>query len=436
MPELKTKSISSLQSVYIVDGSRTPFLKARGKTGPFAAADLAVAAGRDLLSRQPFSPRTIGEVIIGCVMPREDEANIGRIIGLRLGCGPSVPGWTVQRNCASGMQSLDSAIKDIALGRHDLVLAGGTEAMSRAPLIFKPAMANWFANLNKAKNMGAKLNAMLKFRMSYLTPIIALMKALTDSLVGLNMGQTAEELAYRFNISRQEMDEFSVRSHKRVADAQDNQLLDEIVTLYDTQGKFYAEDDGLRRDSSLEKLARLKPFFDRKFGRVTAANSSQVTDGAAILLLASEKAVKDYQLPILGRVVDTQWAALPPEIMGLGPVMSTTPLLLRNKLSLSDIEYWEINEAFATQVLACLKAWESDVFCRDHLGLKGAFGSIDQARLNVDGGAVALGHPVGASGARIVLHLLKVLKRNRAKRGIASICIGGGQGGTMLIETE
>jgi len=420
--------------IYIVDGARTPFLKARGKPGPFSASDLAVLAGRDLLSRQSFSPEEVGEVIVGSVMPSEDEANIGRLIGLRLGCGEHVPAWTVQRNCASGMQSIDSAIKDIILGRHDLVLVGGAEAMSRAPLILKPEMAAWLADLNASKNIAAKLSTFARFRPSYLSPIIALIRGLRDPLYGLNMGQTAEILAHQFNISREEMDGFSVRSHQRVAKAYDDKQFSEVVTVYDSMGHFYDYDNGMRRDSSVEKLAKLKPFFDKRFGKVTAANSSQITDGAAMLLLASEDAVKRHNLPTMGRIVDVQWAALSPEVMGLGPVMSATPLLQRNKLSLSDVDYWEINEAFAAQVLACVRAWESDAFCREHLGLDAAFGSLDEERLNVDGGAVALGHPVGASGARIVLHLLHVLKNQNAKRGVAAICIGGGQGGAMLVE--
>jgi len=420
--------------VYIIDGARTPFLKARGKTGPFSASDLTVVAGRDLLARQPFSPKDIDEVILGCVMPREDEANIARIVGLRLGCGKSVPGWTVQRNCGSGMQSLDSAVKDIAIGRHDLVLAGGAEAMSRAPLILKPEMANWLAGFYAAKNIGVKLSMLTKLRPAYFAPIISLVCGLRDPLYGVDMGQTAEILAHQFDISREKMDLYALRSHLRLAQAQDNNFLSEVVTAYDSNGRFYNFDDGVRRDSDMMKLAKLKPFFDKRFGKVTAANSSQVSDGAAMLLLASEVAIEKYKLPIMGRIVDTQWAALNPETMGLGPVMAATPLLQRHNMGLADVEYWEINEAFAAQVLACLKAWESDAFCQEHLGLQTAFGTLDQTRLNVDGGAVALGHPIGASGARIVLHLLHVLKRNKAKQGVAAICIGGGQGGAMLIE--
>lgn len=420
--------------VYVVDGARTPFLKARGKPGPFSASDLAVSAGRELLARQPFASTDIGEVIMGCMMPSVDEANIARVIALRLGCGKSIPAWTVQRNCASGMQSIDSAIKDIALGRHDLVLAGGTEAMSRAPLLFNNGMVNWLAGMWGAKSFPAKLKQMIAFRPHFLAPVIALLKGLTDPMVNLSMGQTAEKIAYLFHITRQQMDEFAMESHRRVAAAQENNYFADVLPAYGTKGDFYLADDGVRQDTSMEKLATLKPFFDKKFGSVTAGNSSQVTDGAALLLLASKEAVQKYKLPVLARLVDVEWSGLDPSVMGLGPVYAATGLLKRYNLRREDIDYWEINEAFAAQVLGCLAAWEDEKFCRDNLGLDKAFGKIDPSRLNVDGGAIALGHPVGASGARIVLRLIDILKRENAKRGIASICIGGGQGGAMLIE--
>lgn len=430
----KSHTYKLAKPVYIVDGARTPYLKARGKPGEFSAADLAVDAGRALLMRQPFAPTDIDEVVMGCVMPREDEANIGRIIALRLGCGKAVPGWTVQRNCGSGMQSIDCAVQDICSGRYDLVLAGGTESMSHAPLLWNQGMVEWLADLNGAKGIGAKLAAIVKFRPSFLRPIIALIHGLSDPVVGLNMGQTAENLAYLFHITREQMDAFSARSHQRLAKAQAEGYLKEITPIYTPNGEVYDKDNGVRPDSTVETLAKLKPYFDKKFGLVTAGNSSQITDGAAMILLASEEAVKKYQLPTLGRILDTQWAALPPEQMGLGPVYASTPLLVRNGLGLSDIDYWEINEAFAAQVLACIAAWEDAEYCRKHFGLADAMGTLDQDRLNVDGGAIALGHPVGSTGTRIVLHLLEVLKRNNARRGIATLCIGGGQGGAMLLE--
>ncbi len=425
---------NSRREVYIVDGARTPFLKARGKSGSFSASDLAINVGRELLARQPFAPTDLGEVILGCVMPSVDEANIGRVVALRLGCGKAMPAWTVQRNCASGMQALDSAVKDIATGRHDLVLAGGTEAMSRAPLLLSQAMVNWLSGLWSAKGFAAKAKQWTAFRPYFIKPVIAILRGLTDPLVNLSMGQTAENLAYRFNITREQMDAFSLESHQRVAAAQDKHYFTDVLPAFGYKGDYYTADDGVRRDTSMEKLAELKPFFDKKFGLVTAGNSSQVTDGAALLILASKEAVKKYNLPVLARIVDTQWAGLDPAEMGLGPVYASTALLQRYNLHLNDIDYWEINEAFAAQVLACLAAWESDEYCRQYLGLSKAFGKIDPKRLNVDGGAVALGHPIGASGARIVLRLVEILKRTQTTRGVATICIGGGQGGAMLIE--
>jgi len=424
------------QPVYVVDGARTPFLKARNRPGPFAASDLATQAGRALLARMPFAPEQLDEVILGCASPSPDEVNIGRVVALRMGCGLKVPGWTVMRNCASGMQAIDSALTNIRNGRSSLVLAGGVDALSRAPLLYSDRMVLWFANFSSARTMGDKAAAFLKLPPAeVLKPVIGIMKGLTDPMVGLMMGQTAENLAFRFGISRRDMDECAAQSHRRVLDAQKaGYFNDEIAPLFDRDGKLYTGDDGVREDSTPENLAKLKPFFDRKFGNVTAGNSSQITDGAAWVVLASEAAVAKHGLPVLGTIVDSEWAGLDPAQMGLGPVHAATPIMQRHGLALNDLDAWEINEAFAAQVIACLRAWESEEYCRNDLGLTHALGTLDAARLNVDGGAIALGHPVGASGARIVLHLLNVLKRNGGKRGIASICIGGGQGGAMLVE--
>jgi acetyl-CoA C-acetyltransferase len=426
--------LASGRTVFIVDGRRTPFLRARGKPGPFHAADLAFQAGRSLLYQQPFTATDFDQVILGCVMPGVDEANIARVVALRLGCGDRVPAWTVQRNCASGLQSLDCAAQDIASGRSDLVLAGGVEAMSHAPLLFSETMAAWLGSFSSARTSSAKLKAIAAFRPALLKPVIGLLRGLTDPIVGLNMGQTAEILAHRFDISREHMDSFALRSHQRLAAAQQAGHLDEIEVIYDQRGRYYDADDGLRADSSMEKLARLKPVFDRPFGKITAGNSAQITDGATWLILASENAVKQYELPVLGRVIDSQWVGVNPSQMGLGPVHAMAPLMIRNGFDSGDIDYWEINEAFAVQVQACLSAWQDETYCHQELGLEQAFAAIDEDRLNVDGGGVSIGHPVGASGARIVLHLLNTLKRTGGKRGIASLCIGGGQGGAMLLE--
>ncbi len=427
----------SFQPVYVVDGARSPFLKAQKGPGPFAASDLAVQAGRALLLRQPFLPSDLDEVILGCAAPSPDETNIGRMVALRLGCGNKVPGWTVMRNCASGMQALDSAIANIHNGRAQLVLAGGVDALSRAPLLYSDLMVRWFAAMMGMRTVNQKIGHFLKLHpAALLTPVIGLMKGLTDPVCGLLMGQTAENLAWKFGIDRQQMDAFAVRSHQRVMAGRAAGHYGEIVPVVDDKGNIYSEDDGVRADASLAGMAKLKPFFDKKYGNITAANSSQITDGAAWLILASEEAVRKWNLKPLGRIVDSQWAGLEPEQMGLGPVHAATPILRRHGLALNDLDAWELNEAFAAQVMGCLEAWQSDDYCREQLGLPGALGALDEDRMNVDGGAIAIGHPVGASGARIVLHLLHVLREKKARRGMAAICIGGGLGGAMLVETE
>jgi acetyl-CoA C-acetyltransferase len=400
----------------------------------FKHADLGIYAARSLLLRMPFEPTEFDEVIFGSTMPGPDEANLARVVALRLGCGDHVPAYTVQRNCASGMQALDNAAMSIASGRSDLVLAGGIEAMSHAPLLFHPKMVNWLADWWGAKSVSQRLKLLTRFSPRMLAPVIALLKGLTDPVVGLNMGQTAEQIAWRFGITREQMDQFAVESHLKLHQAQENGELDEIVPVYDGNGNVFEIDDGVRPDSSIEKLAKLRPAFDKPYGQVTPGNSSQITDGAAALVLASEKAVKQHDLPVMARLVSTEWAALTPAEMGLGPAHSIAPLLKSQRLKIDDIDYWEINEAFAAQVLAVIAALKDKDYCKNQLGLRSAVGEIPLEKLNIHGGAIALGHPVGTSGARIVLHLAKLLEQKNAKTGIASLCIGGGQGGAMLIE--
>ncbi len=420
--------------VFIVDGARTPILKARGRRGPFSASDLATRLGRAFLSRVPLDTSLIDEVILGCVMPSEREANIGRVAALRMGLSEQIPAWTVQRNCASGLQSIDSAMNRIQLGVSDVVLAGGAESMSRAPVMFPDHYIDWLAGMMSAKSMGAKLQQALRFRFSMFNPNFALEKGLTDPVVSLNMGETAEKIAQRFGISRQAMDEFAVQSHVRLARAIEEDVFgEEVIPLFDQKGKVYQSDDGVRADSSVEKLAKLKPVFERPYGKVTAGNSSQISDGAAWLMLASEEIVERYHIEPMAELKQVRWAGLDPSEMGLGPVHAVANLLDDTSLNVKDIDYWEINEAFAAQVLACQAALESQEYCQQYLNLD-APGKIPEDRLNIHGGAVACGHPVGMSGARITLHLANTLRIKNAHRGIASLCIGGGQGGAILIE--
>ena len=398
--------------VYLVDGARTPFLKAPGGPGPFTPVDLAVQCGRPLLMRQPMPRDAFDLVILGCVNVIQDEMNPARVAALRLGMGDEQVAFTVQINCGSGMQSIDTAFRYIRDGSHEMILAGGTEALSHAPLVYNREATEWFGGMARAKGALDKAAKLTELRPDFFSPVIGLERGLTDPITALNMGQTAEVLAHRFGIDRETADAYAVDSHKRLAAAQaDGRLDGEVLPAFDRDGVAHAKDDGVRPDNSMDQLAKLGPAFEKPYGKVTAGNSSQITDGASWVILASETAVKAHGLDPIARLVDSEWAALDPSIMGLGPVLSSTPLAQRHGLSVEDIDLWEINEAFAAQVLSCLAAWQDDDFCREVLGYDAAFGRIDRGRLNVDGGAISLGHPVGASE-----------------------CIGGGLGGAMLLE--
>ncbi len=333
------------------------------------------------------------------------------------------------------MQSIDTAFHNISSGRADLILAGGTEALSHAPLLYTDEAVNWFADLFAAKTTSAKLKVFQRLKPSLFKPSIGLLRGLTDPVVKLNMGQTAELLAHIFNISREQADAYAVESHHRLSRAHDSGWLEEREPMIGPDGTVYDHDTGLRPENTIQAVGKLKPAFERPDGKVTAGNSSQISDGASWVILASPAAVERHGLEPLARIVDSEWAALDPSVMGLGPVLASTPLVTRNGLVLDDIGAWEINEAFAAQVLACIEAWSQPEFCRDILDLQLPFGRIDPERLNVDGGAISLGHPVGTSGNRIVIHLVHVMKRFKAKFGVATECIGGGQGGAMLLES-
>lgn len=419
--------------VYIVDGARTPFLKAKVGPGPFTPVDLAVQAGRPLLARQPFGEQAIDLVVLGCVNVIADEMNPARVAALRLGLGDDQVAFTVQINCGSGMQSIDTGFRYIRDGTHDIILAGGAEALSHTPLVLREDAVEWYAQIAQADGTLERAKLLGKVRPDFFKPVVGLERGLTDPISTLNMGQTAEILAYRFGITREAADEYAVSSHQRLARAHSEGWL-EIEPAIARDGSVFDHDDGVRPDTNMDSLAKLKPAFERPHGKVTPGNASQITDGASWVVLASEAAVEAHDLTPLARIVDSAWSALDPAVMGLGPVLCATALLRRCDMTREDVGLWEINEAFAAQVLACLEAWKDPAFCRDVLGLDEAFGAIDRDRLNVDGGAIAVGHPVGTSGNRIVQHLANAMQRLEKDRGIATECIGGGQGGAMMLE--
>jgi acetyl-CoA acetyltransferase family protein len=344
-----------------------------------------------------------------------------------------VPGFTVHRNCASGMESVADAALRIRAGGAGLILAGGIESMSQIPLQYTYEYVVWLEGLMRAKTPAQKLAAFARFRPALLQPRISLMEGLTDLTCGLNMGETAEVLAREFRISRERQDEFALESHRRTIAARER-LREEIVPVFAPPSCAMVQDDvGPREGQTIEALAKLKPFFDRRNGTVTVGNSCPVTDGAVALLIGNEATAKRWPAP-LGRIRAFAFAGLEPRRMGLGPVFAITRALDQAGLALDDIDLIEINEAFAAQVLACLEASKSADFARRELGRDRALGEIPREKLNVNGGAIALGHPVGASGARLLLTLLLEMRRRGLKRGVAALCVGGGQGAAFVVE--
>ncbi|HYM81703.1 MAG TPA: acetyl-CoA C-acyltransferase [Candidatus Limnocylindria bacterium] len=421
---------------WILAGLRTPFAKAGGLLRKTPAYELGRVVVAELLSRHDVDPGRLDEVILGnCAQPAE-AANIARVTALRAGVPEPVPAVTVHRNCASGMEAVAHAADKIVAGRARLVLAGGIESMSQIPLQYTFEYAEWLGGLARAKTPLQKLGALGRFRARMLRPRIALAEGLTDLVCGLNMGETAEVLSREFRISREQQDQFALMSHQRAVAARPR-LREEIVPLFPPPDREIVQDDvGPREGQTLEALAKLKPYFDRKNGTVTVGNSCQVTDGGVALLVGDEEAARKWPTPPLGRIRSFAFAGLAPSRMGLGPVYASAKALAAADLALSDCELFEINEAFAAQVVACLEATRSLEFARRDLGRDRPLGEIPIELLNVNGGAIALGHPVGASGARLLLTLLHEMRRRGLKRGLASLCVGGGQGAAFVLERD
>jgi acetyl-CoA acetyltransferase family protein len=428
------------ERIAIIAGFRSPMGKAGGVLKNITAHDLGARILKEVVMRSKIDPQKIDEVIIGnCGQPAE-AANIARVIALKAGISQNVPAFTVHRNCASGMEAMTSAMSKIQNGESQIIAAGGVESMSNFPLMFGKKMTALFANLMKAKTLQQKISTIATFRLAFLQPVIGVVQGLTDPISGLIMGCTAENVAKDFTISRQEQDEFSLRSHQKAEAAIATGIFkEEIIPVFnndENNSLMIEEDEGVRKGQTMEALAKLKPYFEKGTGTVTVANSSQITDGAAFAILTSESKAKELGLEVLGYIRDFAYAGLDPSRMGLGPVFAAKKLFDKSGLSVKDFDLFEINEAFAAQVIGCQRAFASDEFAQKHFGLDKALGEINSEILNVNGGGVALGHPVGMSGARIIIHLLRELKRRGKNRGLASLCIGGGQGGAVVVEVE
>jgi acetyl-CoA acyltransferase len=426
--------VSPRRGVVIVDGVRTPFCKSWGVLNQLPADELCRITIGEALARVDLDPNVIDEVIIGNIAQPAESTTIARVAALKGGVPRRVPAWAVNQNCGSGMQAIAAAYHRIESGAADVIIAGGVESMSRIPFQLGQAFTDDVMRYRRARTLPQRLAALWKARLRDLLPVSALEVGLRDAICGLNMGETAEVLARRFHITRQEQDAFALESHARAVAARER-LRQEIVPVY-PRPRFepVLDDIGPREDQTLEQLARLKPAFDRKNGTVTPGNSCMLTDGAAALIVASEERARALGLPYLGRIRSYGFAGLDPVVMGLGPVYATAIALERAGASLADLQLIEINEAFAAQVLAVRKAFASAEFARGELGLKGALGEIDPGITNVNGGAIALGHPVGCSGARLTLTLLKEMARRDLGLGLATLCIGGGQGAALILE--
>lgn len=422
--------------IAILEGARTPFSKAGGSLSGHSAHDLGAFALKAALDRSGLRPEEVDEVIVGNVAQPADAANMARVCALKAGFPERVPAMTVNRNCASGMQALATAAERILAGEAEIVAVGGAESMSNIPLLFGPGMTALFSRVFRARSPLQKLRAWAGFRPSFLSPVVGIQQGLTDPVSGLNMGQTAEVLAREFGISRAAQDAFALESHRKALDAAER-LAREIapVPRPPSWDRLLDRDEGPRKDASEAALAKLRPYFDRVAGTVTTGNSCPVTDGAAAMVVCSEEKAASLGKEPLGYLVDWAWAGLAPSRMGLGPVFATSRLLEKTALGIDDFDLVELNEAFAAQVLACLAAFDSDGFARKELGREAKIGAIDPLRLNVNGGAIALGHPVGATGARLVLTILHELRRRGARRGLATLCIGGGQGAAFALES-
>jgi acetyl-CoA acetyltransferase family protein len=423
----------------IVDGIRTPFCKAYGKLKTVGADDLGAFAVKELMIRTGYSPDSIDEVIFGNVAQPIHAANIARVIALKAGLPQATPAFTVHRNCASGMQAFTSAAEKIAAGNADVVLVGGTESMSNIPLLYGPEMTDLFTRLSRAKTPIQKLKTLASFRPAHLKPIIALEQGLTDPVCGLIMGLTAERLAREFQITREQQDQFALESHRRATAAMEAGFLDEELVPIPVPPRYteiQQSDEGPRPNQSIDDLQKLRPYFDRKTGTVTVGNASQVTDGAVAALVMSEEKARAEGLEPLGYLQNYAYAALGGDRMGLGPVYATAKLLDQTGLALEDFDLIELNEAFAAQAIACDRAFSSHTFAEKYLDRNRAVGMIDPAKMNVNGGAIALGHPVGATGARLIITLLKELRRRGLQRGLATLCVGGGQGAALSLEVN
>ncbi|HEU4456500.1 MAG TPA: acetyl-CoA C-acyltransferase FadI [Longimicrobium sp.] len=423
--------------VAIVEGCRTPFAKSGTDFKDLTSTELGKMAVRELISRAELDVELIDHVVFGTVVQSVKEPNIAREVTLGSGIPPRVPAFTVGRACASSNQAITSAAEQIALGMADVVIAGGAESLTDIPILFSPEMRNALVRASKARSLGERVKAFSTIRPRNLAPVTP---AIAEPTTGLTMGESAEQMAQQNGITREEQDRWALRSHQLAAAATaDGRLTAEIAPAYipPKYDRVVTSDNGIRADTSLEKLAQLKPVFDRKYGTVTAGNASPLTDGGSAVLLMSEEKAKALGYTPLGYIRSYAYASLSPSDQLLqGPVYAAPVAFDRAGLTMKDIDLLEIHEAFAAQVLSNLQWFDSDKIAKERLGRDKAIGIPDEDRINVMGGSIAIGHPFGATGGRVTITLLNELKRRGGQFGMISVCAAGAMGFVMIVERE
>ncbi len=423
--------------VAVVDGCRTPFAKAGTDLANMDVVDLASAAAGELIARSGIDPTEINLSVFGCVIPALHAPNLGREVVFRLSLPHDVVGTTVNLACASSNRAMTFGAEAILAGEAEVVLAGGAESLSNVPILFSKNASRMFMALSKAKTLPQKLAAIAKLRPADLAPVAP---AIAEYTTGQTMGESAEKMAKENAISRRSQDEIALMSHHRAAAAQaDGRFAEQIATVFPPPGydRPVGKDNGVRADTSMEALARLKPVFDRRYGTLTAGNSSPLTDGGSAVLLMSEDKAKALGYRPLGYLRSYAFAAVDPANQLLqGPAYAAPAALDAAGVTLADLDLVEMHEAFAAQILSNLKGFASAKFAREELGRSAPLGVVDLDKFNVTGGSLSIGHPFGATGARAAIQLLSELRRRNANLGLLTVCAAGGTGFAMVFERE
>jgi len=419
----------------IIEGARSPFVKSFGAFAECDALELFSRTIDGLVRKADIPVDAYEEIICGVVTPQVKNTNVARDAILNLGLPYHIHGYSLNRMCTSSLETISNAAKSVMAGQARMILAGGVDVLSDVPVTYTREARRALLRLNKAKSTGDKVSAIGSFIPKALAPKAP---GITEPLTGMSMGEHAEIMAKLNGISRQDQDAFAVLSHQRAAAAQESgKFRREIVPIWPSPSftTCVEKDNIIRPDTTLEGLSQIRPAFDRKYGTITAGNASALTDGAAAVVIADEAHARNLGLKPKARIRDVVFVGVNPyEQLLIGPALTIPMILMRNKLGITDIDLFEIHEAFAAQVLSCLRSMESTDFCSRHLGLASGFGSIPQEKINVNGGAIAIGHPFGATGARLLTSMTNELQVRKGKFGVIAICAAGGMSGAMLVE--